>query len=115
MRVDGAAAGRRRRWSPRHSDPPLSSVRQPTEETGRTMARVLPEEIESRTTVRRHVALSTDLVLRDSPCARRPRAHARTGPAAAARHGRRRPDGPRRRARSRDAPGVHGPMRRNVA
>ncbi|WP_316745410.1 LacI family DNA-binding transcriptional regulator [Streptomyces sp. MK7] len=50
----------------RHSDPPLSSVRQPTEEMGRTMARVLLEEIESRTTVRRHVVLSTDLVLRES-------------------------------------------------
>ncbi|MQY34673.1 Ribose operon repressor [Streptomyces sp. RB17] len=50
----------------RHADPPLTSVRQPTEEMGRTMARVLLEEIESRSATRRHVVLSTELVLRQS-------------------------------------------------
>jgi hypothetical protein len=32
----------------RHTNPPLSSLRQPTEEMGRTMARVLLEEIAAR-------------------------------------------------------------------
>ncbi|WKE73425.1 LacI family DNA-binding transcriptional regulator [Streptomyces sp. WP-1] len=50
----------------RHADPPLTSVRQPTQEMGRTMARVLLEEIESRNGIRRHVVLSTDLVVRES-------------------------------------------------
>lgn len=36
-----------------YADPPLPSVRQPTEETGRTMPQVLPAEVEQSTTVRR--------------------------------------------------------------
>jgi DNA-binding LacI/PurR family transcriptional regulator len=50
----------------RHMDPALTSVRQPTEEMGRTMARVLLEEIAERASVRRHVVLTTELVRRDS-------------------------------------------------
>ncbi|WP_202238550.1 LacI family DNA-binding transcriptional regulator [Actinacidiphila reveromycinica] len=50
----------------RHMDPALTSVRQPTEEMGRTMARVLLEEIAERTSVRRHVVLATELVRRES-------------------------------------------------
>ncbi|WP_236061997.1 LacI family DNA-binding transcriptional regulator [Actinacidiphila acididurans] len=50
----------------RHMDPALTSVRQPTEEMGRTMARVLLEEIAERASVRRHVVLATELVQRDS-------------------------------------------------
>jgi DNA-binding LacI/PurR family transcriptional regulator len=50
----------------RHSAPPLTSVRQPTEEMGRTMTRTLLEELDARTAVRRHVVLSTDLVVRES-------------------------------------------------
>ncbi|WP_328474103.1 LacI family DNA-binding transcriptional regulator [Streptomyces sp. NBC_00448] len=50
----------------RHMDPALTSVRQPTEEMGRTMARVLLEEIAERESVRRHVVLATELVRRES-------------------------------------------------
>jgi DNA-binding LacI/PurR family transcriptional regulator len=50
----------------RHTDPQLTSVRQPTEEMGRTMARVLLEEIAARTVTRRHVVLATELVRRES-------------------------------------------------
>ncbi|MBD0734965.1 LacI family DNA-binding transcriptional regulator [Streptomyces sp. CBMA29] len=50
----------------RHMDPALTSVRQPTEEMGRTMARVLLEEIAERDSVRRHVVLATELIQRDS-------------------------------------------------
>jgi DNA-binding LacI/PurR family transcriptional regulator len=50
----------------RHMDPALTSVRQPTEEMGRTMARVLLEEIAERASIRRHVVLTTELVQRDS-------------------------------------------------
>ena len=50
----------------RHMDPGLTSVRQPTEEMGRTMARVLLEEIAERATVRRQVVLPTELVQRES-------------------------------------------------
>ena len=50
----------------RHMDPALTSVRQPTEEMGRTMARVLLEEIAERAAVRRHVVLATELVQRES-------------------------------------------------
>jgi len=50
----------------RHMDPPLTSIRQPTEEMGRTMARVLLEEIAERAAVRRHVVLATELVRRES-------------------------------------------------
>ena len=50
----------------RHMDPGLTSVRQPTEEMGRTMARVLLEEIAERAAVRRQVVLPTELVQRES-------------------------------------------------
>ncbi|GAA2469517.1 LacI family DNA-binding transcriptional regulator [Streptomyces thermolineatus] len=50
----------------RHTDPPLTSVRQPVEEMGRTMARLLLEQIAEPGGERRHVVLDTELVLRDS-------------------------------------------------
>jgi DNA-binding LacI/PurR family transcriptional regulator len=50
----------------RHTDPPLTSVRQPTEEMGRTMVRLLLEEISARQQTRRHVVLATELVRRES-------------------------------------------------
>jgi DNA-binding LacI/PurR family transcriptional regulator len=50
----------------RHMDPPLTSVRQPIQEMGRTMARVLLEEISARQNARRHVVLDTELVRRMS-------------------------------------------------
>lgn len=50
----------------RHMDPALTSVRQPIEEMGRTMARVLLEEITGRATGRPQIVLPTELVVRDS-------------------------------------------------
>ncbi|MEU7044905.1 LacI family DNA-binding transcriptional regulator [Streptomyces varsoviensis] len=50
----------------RHMDPPLTSVRQPIEEMGRTMARVLLQEIEERTADRPQVVLPTRLTERES-------------------------------------------------
>ncbi|WP_432012353.1 LacI family DNA-binding transcriptional regulator [Streptomyces cucumeris] len=53
----------------RHMDPPLTSVRQATEEMGRAMARVLLEEIEGaagRTAVPPRLVLPTELVARAS-------------------------------------------------
>jgi DNA-binding LacI/PurR family transcriptional regulator len=50
----------------RHTDPPLTSVRQPTEEMGRTMARLLIEEIAEPRRAKRHVVLATELVRRGS-------------------------------------------------
>jgi DNA-binding LacI/PurR family transcriptional regulator len=50
----------------RHIDPPLTSVRQPLEEMGRTMARLLLDEIEHRGTGHRGVVLPTELVIRES-------------------------------------------------
>ncbi|NJP70595.1 LacI family DNA-binding transcriptional regulator [Streptomyces sp. C1-2] len=50
----------------RHIDPPLTSVRQPLEEMGRTMARLLLDEIEQRGAGHRGVVLPTELVVRDS-------------------------------------------------
>lgn len=50
----------------RHVDPPLTSVRQPLEEMGRTMARLLLEEIAHRGTGHRGVILPTQLVVRES-------------------------------------------------
>ncbi|WP_263105280.1 LacI family DNA-binding transcriptional regulator [Kitasatospora sp. DSM 101779] len=50
----------------RHTDPPMTSVRQPIEEMGRTMARLLLEEIAERGRARRQVVLATELVVRDS-------------------------------------------------
>ncbi|MFB7209602.1 LacI family DNA-binding transcriptional regulator [Streptomyces sp. NPDC056255] len=50
----------------RHMDPALTSVRQPIEEMGRTMARVLLKEIASETQERPQIVLPTELVVRDS-------------------------------------------------
>lgn len=50
----------------RHTDPPLTSVRHPIEETGRTMARLLLEEIAEPGRLRRQVVLPTELVRRRS-------------------------------------------------
>jgi DNA-binding LacI/PurR family transcriptional regulator len=55
----------------RHMDPPLTSVRQPTEEMGRVMVRVLLEEIAERAPELRHPVLDTELVVRASSCAMR--------------------------------------------
>ncbi|MFF0966244.1 LacI family DNA-binding transcriptional regulator [Streptomyces sp. NPDC003703] len=50
----------------RHIDPPLTSVRQPLEEMGRTMADLLLSEIAQRGTGHRAVILPTELVVRES-------------------------------------------------
>ncbi|GHA94406.1 LacI family transcriptional regulator [Streptomyces clavifer] len=54
----------------RHMDPPLTSVRQPIEEMGRTMTRVLLQEIanrsEDRAVERPRIVLPTELVVRES-------------------------------------------------
>ncbi|MEU1124418.1 LacI family DNA-binding transcriptional regulator [Streptomyces sp. NPDC005899] len=55
----------------RHMDPPLTSVRQPIEEMGRTMTRVLLQEIAHRssdegTGERPRIVLPTELVVRES-------------------------------------------------
>ncbi len=50
----------------RHTSPPLTSVRQPVEEIGRTIARVLLEEIADPQAPRRHLVLPTELVVRGS-------------------------------------------------
>ncbi|MGP3984696.1 LacI family DNA-binding transcriptional regulator [Streptomyces sp. KR80] len=50
----------------RHMDPPLTSVRQPIEEMGRVMARVLLEEIAERTRERPQLVLPTELIVRAS-------------------------------------------------
>ncbi|MFE2276483.1 LacI family DNA-binding transcriptional regulator [Streptomyces sp. NPDC059454] len=50
----------------RHTDPKLTTVRQPLEEIGRTMVRLLLEEMEEPEVAWRHVILRTELVLRDS-------------------------------------------------
>ncbi|MEU3654299.1 LacI family DNA-binding transcriptional regulator [Streptomyces sp. NPDC032161] len=50
----------------RHMDPALTSVRQPIEEMGRTMARVLLQEIAGDSPERPHVVLPTELIVRDS-------------------------------------------------
>ncbi|MBT2387872.1 LacI family DNA-binding transcriptional regulator [Streptomyces maoxianensis] len=50
----------------RHMDPALTSVRQPIEEMGRTMAEVLLQEIEGRTGERPQIVLPTELVVRES-------------------------------------------------
>jgi hypothetical protein len=44
----------------RHTDPPLTSVRQSTQEMGRTLARLLLEEIATRSSSRRHRVLATN-------------------------------------------------------
>ncbi len=48
------------------TDPKLTTVRQPLEEIGRTMVRLLLEEMEDSPVAWRHVILRTELVLRDS-------------------------------------------------
>ncbi|MGA6227691.1 LacI family DNA-binding transcriptional regulator [Streptomyces umbrinus] len=50
----------------RHSNPPLTSVRQPIEEIGNTIARILLEEISNPEEPRQHVVLPTELVVRES-------------------------------------------------
>lgn len=50
----------------RHIDPPLTSVRQPLEEMGRTMASILLDEIAHRGDGHRQVVLPTRLVVRES-------------------------------------------------
>ncbi|MGC5342311.1 LacI family DNA-binding transcriptional regulator [Streptomyces sp. DT24] len=50
----------------RHMEPALTSVRQPIEEMGRTMARVLLQEIAGESTGRPQIVLPTELVVRDS-------------------------------------------------
>ncbi|MFF4910648.1 substrate-binding domain-containing protein [Streptomyces sp. NPDC001260] len=50
----------------RHSNPPLTSVSQPVEKIGSTIARLLLEEIDDPRTPRRHVVLPTRLVVRES-------------------------------------------------
>ncbi|MFV0130496.1 LacI family DNA-binding transcriptional regulator [Streptomyces sp. HMX112] len=50
----------------RHTDPRLTSVRQPVEEMGRAMARVLLEAVGDRGAARRQVVLGTELVRRAS-------------------------------------------------
>ncbi|WP_328656376.1 LacI family DNA-binding transcriptional regulator [Streptomyces sp. NBC_00334] len=50
----------------RPTDPPLTTVRQPLEEIGRTMVRLLQEEMEDSPVAWRHVILRTELVLRNS-------------------------------------------------
>ena len=49
-----------------HTDPQLTSVRQPVEEMGRTMARVLLEMINDSSAAWQHVVLRTELVQRAS-------------------------------------------------
>ncbi|CAM5609284.1 LacI family DNA-binding transcriptional regulator [Streptomyces hirsutus] len=49
-----------------HTDPKLTTVRQPLEEIGRTMVRLLLEEMEEPAVAWRHVILRTELVLRGS-------------------------------------------------
>ncbi|MFI6345812.1 LacI family DNA-binding transcriptional regulator [Streptomyces sp. NPDC050560] len=50
----------------RHTDPPLTSVRQPVEEIGETITRVLLDEIADPALPRRQLTLPTELVVRSS-------------------------------------------------
>ncbi|MEU6916274.1 LacI family DNA-binding transcriptional regulator [Streptomyces olindensis] len=50
----------------RHTDPPLTTVRQPLEQIGRTMVRLLLEEMDQPEVAWRHVILRTQLVVRES-------------------------------------------------
>ncbi|GHH43854.1 LacI family DNA-binding transcriptional regulator [Streptomyces candidus] len=50
----------------RHTDPQLTSVHQPVEEMGRTMVRMLLQDIDGRDAAWRHVVLRTTLVRRAS-------------------------------------------------
>ncbi len=49
----------------RHTNPPLTTVRQPVEEVGRTMARILTD-ITLHDADRQHMTLPTELVVRES-------------------------------------------------
>ncbi|MET7438280.1 LacI family DNA-binding transcriptional regulator [Streptomyces sp. NPDC004082] len=49
-----------------NTDPKLTTVRQPVDEIGRAMVRLLGEEMEEPAVAWRHVILRTELVLRDS-------------------------------------------------
>ena len=51
------------------SEPPLTSVRQPIEEMGREMTRLLLEAIETRSPIPKQVLLGTSLVVRESSAA----------------------------------------------
>ncbi|MBW5254187.1 substrate-binding domain-containing protein, partial [Streptomyces sp. P01-B04] len=48
------------------TEPPLTTVRQPMEEIGRTMVRLLLEEMDQPQVAWRHVILRTQLVVRES-------------------------------------------------
>ncbi|GGK69198.1 LacI family DNA-binding transcriptional regulator [Streptomyces flaveus] len=50
----------------RHSNPPLTTVRQPVEEIGSMIAHILLEEIDNPEEPRRQVTLPTELVVRES-------------------------------------------------
>ena len=50
----------------RHTDPPLTTIRQPTEEMGRMMARLLLDEIAAPDRAHERIELATELVLRAS-------------------------------------------------
>lgn len=50
----------------RHTDPPLTSIRQPVEEIGRTITELLLREIASPGTARHRIVLPTALVIRES-------------------------------------------------
>jgi DNA-binding LacI/PurR family transcriptional regulator len=50
----------------RHTDPPLTSVRQPVEKIGRTITELLLREIDKPGGARHQVVLPTSLVVRDS-------------------------------------------------
>ncbi|MEB3963196.1 LacI family transcriptional regulator [Streptomyces kunmingensis] len=50
----------------RHTNPPLTTVRQPTEEIGGTIARTLLREIENPALPRTRLVLDTELVVRES-------------------------------------------------
>lgn len=50
----------------RHTNPPLTTVRQPTEEIGGTIARTLLREIGNPAVARTRLVLDTELVVRES-------------------------------------------------
>ncbi|MFC1409628.1 LacI family DNA-binding transcriptional regulator [Streptacidiphilus sp. N1-12] len=50
----------------RHTDPPMTTVRQSSEEMGRAMARLLLEEIATPSRTHRQIILTTELVRRES-------------------------------------------------
>jgi DNA-binding LacI/PurR family transcriptional regulator len=50
----------------RHTDPAMTTVRQPSEEMGRAMARLLLEEIAAPSRTHRQIILTTELIRRES-------------------------------------------------